>query len=82
MQQFLGRIYDHASHSKRAILILSEAVDAWEQLVKQAANLSPSETIESLLTSQTQEAKQRREACAARLANLDARTRQLLGISH
>ena len=63
-QSQLGRIYQQAGHAERAIPILSEAVGAWERLVRQAANLSPSETIEDLLTSETQEAKQRREACA------------------
>ncbi len=63
-QSQLGRIYQEAGHAKRAIPILSEAVGAWERLVRQAANLLPSETIEDLLTSDTQEAKLRREACA------------------
>jgi tetratricopeptide (TPR) repeat protein len=66
----LGRIYQQAGHAKRAIPILRQAVGAWERLVRQAANLSPSETIEHLLTSDTQEAKQRREACTDKLGNL------------
>jgi Tetratricopeptide repeat len=66
----LGRIYVVASHYERAIPILRQAVGAWEQLVGQAANLLPSETTEHLLTSETQEAKQRREACAGELQGL------------
>jgi tetratricopeptide (TPR) repeat protein len=66
----LGRIYQQAGHAKRAIPILRQTADAWERLVRQAANLSPSETIEHLLTSDTQEVKQRREACIDRLGNL------------
>lgn len=69
-QKQLGRIYCHAGHAERAVPILSEAAGAWERFVRQAANLSPSETIEDLLTSETQEAKQQREACADRLGNL------------
>ena len=41
------------------------------------ANLAPSETIEDLLTSKTQEAKQRREACFIRLNNLAAALTEL-----
>jgi tetratricopeptide (TPR) repeat protein len=40
--------------------------------VRQAADLPPSEIIEHLLTSQRQEAEQRREACAKELNNLGA----------
>jgi tetratricopeptide (TPR) repeat protein len=47
-------------------------VSDWEQLVRQAAGVSPSETIENLLTSETQEATQRRDACATQLGNLAA----------
>jgi tetratricopeptide (TPR) repeat protein len=71
-QTQLGRIYEHASHAERAWPILTEAARAWERLVGQIANLSPSETIEHLLTSEMQEAKQRREACAEQLNNLSA----------
>ena len=66
----LGRIYHQSGHVERAIPILSEAVGAWEQLVRQTANLFPSETIEDLLAGETQEAKQRREVCARELNNL------------
>ena len=45
---------------------------AWEQLARQAAKLLPAETIEDLLTSNTQEVKLRREACANALHNLVA----------
>ena len=69
-QSQLGRIYQQAIHAERAIPILSQAACAWERLVRQAASLSPSETIEHLLTSEMQEAKQRREACADGLGNL------------
>ena len=65
----LGRIHVNTGHAARAIPILCEAVDAWEQLVRQAANLSPSATIEDLITSVTQDARQRREACAEQLNN-------------
>jgi tetratricopeptide (TPR) repeat protein len=68
----LGRIYVQGGHAKWAISILSEAASAWERLVRQAANLSSSETIENLLTSETQETKQRREACVEELNNLAA----------
>jgi tetratricopeptide (TPR) repeat protein len=71
-QTQLGRIYEVAGHAERAIPILSEAAGAWERLVRQAANLSPSETIGDLLISEMQEAKQRRDACAERLGNLAA----------
>jgi tetratricopeptide (TPR) repeat protein len=71
-QTQLGRIYQHAGHDEEAIPILSEAAGAWDKLVRQIANLSLSETIEHLLTSETQEAKQRREACAKQLNNLSA----------
>ena len=69
-QTYLGRIYQRAGQAERAIPILSEAVRASEQLVRQAANLLPPETIEDLLRSKTQEAEQRREACANELGNL------------
>jgi tetratricopeptide (TPR) repeat protein len=72
VQRTLGRIYQHTRHAERAIPILSEAVRAWEQIVRQAANLVPPETIEDLVTSQTQEGKQRREAYANELGNLAA----------
>jgi tetratricopeptide (TPR) repeat protein len=66
----LGRIYYSAGSAWRAIPILSEAVEAWERVVRQAANLAPSETIAHLFTSDTQDAEQRREACADQLNNL------------
>ena len=69
-QTYLGRIYQRVGHAERAIPILREAVRASEQLVRQAANLLPSETIEDLITSKTQEGKQRRQACANELGNL------------
>lgn len=71
-QSKLGRIYVYAGHAERAIPILSEAANSWERLVRQTANLSLSETIEDLLTSETQAAKQRREACTEELINLSA----------
>jgi tetratricopeptide (TPR) repeat protein len=71
-QDNLGRIYQQSGHSGRAIPILRQAAGAWERLVRQAANLSPSETIEDLLRSETEEAKQQREGCATRLHNLSA----------
>jgi tetratricopeptide (TPR) repeat protein len=52
--------------------MLREAANAWEQLVRQAANLLPSEAIADPITSEAQEAKQRREGCAAPLDNLSA----------
>jgi tetratricopeptide (TPR) repeat protein len=71
-QTILGRIYERAGHAEGAIPILTEAASAWERLVGQIANLSPSETIEHLLTGDTQEANQRREGCAEQLNNLSA----------
>jgi tetratricopeptide (TPR) repeat protein len=69
-QLYLGRIYGQAGHAEQAIPILSEAASAQERLVRQTANLSPSETIEGLLTSETPEARQRREPCYEELYNL------------
>ena len=66
-QAQLGRIYQQCRSCRAGDPDSEQAVGAWEQLVRQAANLSPSETIEDLLTSETQEAKQRREACAERV---------------
>jgi tetratricopeptide (TPR) repeat protein len=68
----LGRIYTDAGHAERAIPVLTEAVSAWEQLVKQAANLSPSETLDDLFKSDEPEAKLRRETCVPQLVNLTA----------
>jgi tetratricopeptide (TPR) repeat protein len=65
----LGRIYTEAGHAERAIPILTEAVGDWEQLVKQAANLSPSETLDDLFKSDEPEAKHRREPCVQPLVN-------------
>ena len=72
-QSRLGCIYQQSGHTAEAIPILRQAAGALERLVGQTVNLSPSETIEALLTSETQEAKQRREACAQSL-NALART--------
>jgi tetratricopeptide (TPR) repeat protein len=66
----LGRIYCDSGHAERAIPIFKQALEAREQLVGQAAELSPSETIEQLLTTKTQEARQRRRACIEELHNL------------
>jgi tetratricopeptide (TPR) repeat protein len=71
-QAQLGRIYQETGYDEQAIPILRQAADAWERLVGQATNLSLSETIEDLLVSETQEAKQRQEACAERLQGLSA----------
>jgi tetratricopeptide (TPR) repeat protein len=71
-QAYLGRIYLYAGQAERAVPILTAVVSDWEQLVRQAAGVSPSETIENLLTSETQEATQRRDACATQLGNLAA----------
>jgi tetratricopeptide (TPR) repeat protein len=71
-QTQLGRIYQLTGHAERGMPILREAAGAWERLIRQTANLSACETIEDLLTSDTQNAKQRREACAAPLSGLSA----------
>jgi tetratricopeptide (TPR) repeat protein len=71
-QMELGRIYTDAGHADRAIPLLTDAVSAWEQLVKQAANLSPSETLDDLFKSDEQEVKLRRETCVQPLVNLVA----------
>jgi hypothetical protein len=42
-------LFRHGGHAERAIPILRQTVGAWERLVGQAANLSPSETIEDIL---------------------------------
>ena len=41
-QTQLGRIYQLAGHAERAMPILREAAGAWERLMRQTANLSPS----------------------------------------
>jgi tetratricopeptide (TPR) repeat protein len=71
-QAQLGRIYFHGGHAERAIPILRQTVGAWERLVGQAANLSPPETIEDILTGETHDAKRRREVSANQLNNLAA----------
>jgi tetratricopeptide (TPR) repeat protein len=66
----LGRIYCDSGHAERAIPIFRQTREAREQLVRQAADLLPSETIEHLLTTKAQEASQRRGACVEELHNL------------
>ena len=69
-QMQLGRIYCDSGHAERAIPIFRQVREAREQLVRQAADLLPSETIEHLLTTKTQEVRQQREVCIEELHNL------------
>lgn len=71
-QLCLGRVYRHTGQAKQAIPILRQAVDNWEQLVRQRADLQPSATMAQLLSSQTPESSQQRATSANALANFSS----------